>query len=93
MKIKWSKKAADSFESYVEFIASDKAETAEKWALNVFERVESLLEYPNIGRSLKSKPNSGLRELILDKDFLVVYRIGKELCHIISFQRTSQSKK
>ena len=93
MKIKWSKKAADSFESYIEYIANDKVEVAEKWALNVFERIESLLEFPNIGRKLKSKPNSDLKELILDKDFLVVYRIGKEFCHIISFRRTSQLKK
>ena len=93
MKIRWSKRAADSFESYVEFIAIDKPATSEKWAMKVFSKIESLIEYPNIGRDVRSRPNSGLKELIIDKDFIAIYKINKDVCLIISFRRTSQETK
>jgi addiction module RelE/StbE family toxin len=93
MKIKWSRKASDSFESYVEYISLDKPAMAEKWAIKVFEKIESLLQYPSIGHEVRSRPNSGLRELTIDKNFIAIYKIKKDACLIISFRRTSQESK
>ena len=89
MKIVWSKRASASFEAYIEHIEIENPINAEKWAIRVFTKIESLLEYPKIGTS--SSKSDQLRQIIVEKNFIVVYRLVKDKCRIVAFKRTSQN--
>lgn len=93
MTIVWSKKAASSFESYVDYISIDSPETAEKWAVKIFNKIEGLLKFPNIGKTIDEKNDARFKEIIIDKNYIVVYKLLKEKCVIIAFKRTSINKK
>ena len=88
MKIVWSKKAANSLESYLDFIAMDKPETAEKWAERVFKKIESILQYPNIGKELKPSGKPSRKSIVIEKNYLAIYKIIKDRCLIVAFRRT-----
>jgi len=91
MKVKWSKRALASFEEYIDFISFDKPLSAEKWALKVIEKVDMLIDFPEIGKIKLGKSKSGIRELIIDKDYIAAYSIHKDGCKIMSFRRVSQT--
>lgn len=93
MTIIWSKKAATSFESYIEYISIDSPETAEKWAIRVFNKIEGLLKFPNIGKTIDEKNDVRFKEIIIEKNYIVVYKLVKERCVILAFKRTSINKK
>ena len=90
MKIVWSSKAAGALEECVDYISKDKPETAKKWAERVFNKIEGLLEFPNIGKIKNQSGRGALRQLVIEKDYLAVYRYTKDKCLIIAFKNTKQ---
>lgn len=85
MKIVWSAKSVSEIGDHVAYIAQDNEQAAKKWADNLFHRVESILEFPEIGRRSPEGGTSGIREIIIDSDFLITYKIRKREIAILAF--------
>lgn len=90
MKIIWSARAAASFSASVDYISRDSASAAQKWAERVFKKIEGLLEFPKIGK-LQNAERKGLRQLIIEKDYLAVYRYTQDKCIIVAFRNARKN--
>ena len=90
MKIIWSARAAASFSAPVDYISRDNPATARKWAERVFKKIEGLLEFPKIGK-LQNSETKGLRQLIIEKDYLAIYRYTDDECVIVAFRNARKS--
>ncbi len=73
MRIRWSPEAADDFEEIVRYIQKDNHTAARKVALTIYERIDALKKFPNIGRVGRVQ---GSREMVLAPlPYIVVYRL------------------
>ncbi|TVQ11015.1 MAG: type II toxin-antitoxin system RelE/ParE family toxin [Balneolaceae bacterium] len=77
MEIIWTNQAVQKLNKFVDYIAQDDVATAEKWALNLIEKTDLLIEHPESGRIVPEYSEPNLRELIFG-NYRVIYRIRKE---------------
>jgi toxin ParE1/3/4 len=85
LKVVWSPKSVAEIGDHVEYIAKDSEKTAKAWAESLFRRVEGLLEFPLVGRLGKRGGARGIRELVIDSDFLLTYRVRKKEIQVLAF--------
>ncbi|MCH8567671.1 MAG: type II toxin-antitoxin system RelE/ParE family toxin [Balneolales bacterium] len=78
MEIVWTNQALQKLNKFVDYIARDDVAIAEKWALEIINKTDQLLEQPELGRIVPEYNESSLRELILG-NYRVIYRIRKEV--------------
>lgn len=90
-EVKWSEYAMSRLREQVRYIAeqSQSKETAWKWATEVFDEVDMLGAFPNIGHSLPEFPSLPYREILVRKRFRVIYRITDGTCYIVAIRRSS----
>ena len=77
MEIVWTNQALQKLNKFVDYIARDDVETAEKWVLKVIKKTDQLKEQPDSGRIVPEYNEPNLRELIFG-NYRVIYRIRKE---------------
>ena len=77
MEIVWTNQALHKLNKFIDYIAQDDFVTAEKWALNLIEKTDQLIEQPESGRIVPEYSEPNLRELIFG-NYRVIYRIRKE---------------
>jgi plasmid stabilization system protein ParE len=83
MSIVWSPLAIERLTEAAAFIARDDREAAERWALQVFERVEQLAAFPESGRIVPELGRRDIRELIYGA-YRIVYRCSAESILILT---------
>jgi toxin ParE1/3/4 len=64
MRILWSPLATTRVAEIAEYIAVDNPIGAENWVNTVFEKVEELKKFPEVGRVVPEVNNKSIRELI-----------------------------
>ena len=70
--VEWSALALGRLQEIYDYVARDKPLAADRLAVRIVATVESLRDYPHIGRVGKN----GTRELVIGKTpYIVVYRI------------------
>jgi len=77
VEIVWTNQALQKLNKFVDYIARDDVETAEKWVLKVIKKTDQLKEQPDSGRIVPEYNEPNLRELIFG-NYRVIYRIRKE---------------
>ena len=89
--VKWSEHAMSCIKEQARYIAeqSQSKEIAWKWANAVFGEVDMLADFPNIGHLLPEFPQLPYREILVKKQFRVIYRIEEGICNIITIQRAA----
>ena len=92
MKIVWSAKSVSEIGDHVAFIAQDNEKAARKWADALFRRVEAILVFPEIGKYSSRGGASGIREIIIDSDFLITYKVRKREIAILAFIHVAQKR-
>lgn len=92
MKIVWSAKSVAEIGDHVAYIAQDSEKAAKEWADDLFRRVEALLEFPEIGRASTKGGASGIREIVIDSDFLITYKIRKRDIAILAFLQAARRR-
>jgi toxin ParE1/3/4 len=75
--IHWSNKVFDDILHIKEYLALSSEVLAEKFIDKVFEKVEVLKTFPNIGKMVLEFNRKDIRELIY-KQYRIVYRIKSE---------------
>ena len=89
--VQWSDNAMSRLREQAKYIAeqSGSSEVAWKWASDVFNEVDGLADFPQIGHPLPEFPNTPYLEILVRKYFRVIYRLNGETCFIVTIRRTS----
>ncbi len=89
MKIIWSPLAISRVSEIAEYIAKDNLLAAEKWANNIFDLVEELSEFPEIGRTVPEIKNKIFRELI-SGNYRIIYKYENTQILILTVRHGKQ---
>ena len=89
--VQWSDHALERAREQAKYITreSGSTEVAWKWASNIFDAADALADFPNIGRRLAEFPETTYREIIVRKNFRLIYRVDGDKCIIITVRRCS----
>jgi len=89
MRILWSPLAIDRVAEIAEYIAADNPSAAENWVSTVFEKVEELKKFPEIGRVVPEIDNKSIRELIYG-NYRIVYRVEETRLSVLTVRHGKQ---
>ena len=83
VKVKWSKDSIEDLKEICKFIALDSPFYAKMFSERVFEMVEHLESFPEIGRPVTESEDLNVRELIY-KGYRIIYQIKGNYLEIIT---------
>ncbi|SEM44984.1 addiction module toxin, RelE/StbE family [Syntrophus gentianae] len=89
MRILWSPLAVDRVAEIAEYIAADNPSAAENWVNTVFEKVEELKKFPEIGRVVPEIDIKSIRELIYG-NYRIIYRVEKTRLSVLTVRHGKQ---
>lgn len=89
MRILWSPLAIDRVAEIAEYIAADNPSAAENWVSTVFEKVEELKKFPEIGRVVPEIDNKSIRELVYG-NYRIVYRVEETRLSVLTVRHGKQ---
>ena len=89
--VKWSDHALLRMREQVRYIAeqSCSSEIAWKWANDIFNEAEQLADFPDIGHRIPEFPETPYLEILVRKNFRLIYRKAKDVCYIVTVRRCS----
>jgi len=64
-------------------------EIAWKWANDIFDEADRLSEFPDMGHPLPEFPDAPYREILVRKNFRLIYRNVNSTCYIVTIRRCS----
>ena len=76
-KIVWTLQARDDLGDIVRFIATDNPTTAEILGYSLISRVDSLEQFPLLGRMVPEVGDQTVREIVF-RPYRIIYRVGEE---------------
>ncbi len=82
-KIRWSKDSIDDLKEICKFIAEDSLYYANIFQNRIFEIVEHLESFPEMGRKVPEANDPNVRELIY-KNYRIAYQIKEDYLEIIT---------
>lgn len=80
-EIRWSPRASENLADICEFIAKDSDFYTRKVAREIYDPIEEISDYPNIGRVVPEYNEESLRERIY-QNYRIVYRLKDEIVAI-----------
>ncbi len=89
MRVLWSPLAIDRVAEIAEYIAADNHGAAENWVNMVFEKVEELKKFPEIGRIVPEINNKSIRELIYG-NYRIIYRTEEKRLSVLTVRHGKQ---
>ena len=89
--VKWSDHALNCIKEQAHYIAeqSCSSEIAWNWANDIFAEAERLTEFPDMGHRLPEFPDTPYLEILVRKNFRLIYRHINDVCYIITVRRCS----
>ena len=91
MKIIWSPTARTKTKEILEYVAEDNPDAA-LTLIDQFEvKVEKLKENPELGRVLPELKNDKIRELVVHKNYGVIYEINPDIIEILTIRHFRQN--
>ena len=89
MRVRWTEAAVRDLTAICDYIQTHSSvESARKVALRIYESLNSLLQFPNMGR--RGKKN-GTRELVIRGiPFLAIYRVSEEVVEVVRILHGAQ---
>jgi len=91
MKIIWSPTARTKTKEILEYVAEDNPDAA-LTLIDQFEaKVENLKENPESGRVLPELKNDKIRELVVHKNYGVIYEINPDIIEILTIRHFRQN--
>ena len=89
--VKWSDHALLRMREEARYIAeqSCSSEIAWKWANDIFNEAEQLADFPDIGHRIPEFPETPYLEILVRKNFRLIYRKSNDFCYIVTVRRCS----
>ena len=90
--VKWSDHAMDCMREQARYIAEQSCspEIAWEWASNIFNEAENLADFPSMGHVLPEFPDAPYLEILVRKNFRLIYRKTSDVCYIVTVRRCSR---
>ena len=87
----WSDHALQRMREQTRYIAEQSCSTeiAWKWANDIFDEAEQLADFPSIGHRLPGFPETPYLEILVRKNFRLIYRQKQDVCYIVTVRRCS----
>ncbi len=90
VKIEWSEEGLKRFQQILEYIEEDSPQNATKVANTIWNRIQQLKEFPELGRMVPEFNRKDLRELIV-YNFRIVYRVkSQDNLEIVGIHHSAQ---
>jgi len=89
MKIIWSSLSVERLEEIFEYISNDNRSAAVKMINKIFSKVETLRDYPQIGRKVPEVNREEIRQLTLG-EYRIIYRAEKSRIIILTIRNFKQ---
>lgn len=87
--VRWSTRALRSLDNIGDHIARDNPDRARRFVQEVFQKIDDLASFPFLGRASEL---SDVRELVVDKHYLVSYRVRPEEVEVLQVWRTAGNR-
>ena len=89
MKIIWSPFSIERLTEIAKYIENDSPKNANAFIDNIFNEIERLRSFPDLGRFVPELENRNIREIIYDS-FRIIYRIDDNRIIILTIRHTKQ---
>ena len=89
-EVRWLRAALDDLDHIAEFIARDNPDRAQSFVHEIFNQVEALGRFPFMG---SSSEDIDARELVVHRNYLVVYRLVGETVEILQVWHAAQDRR
>jgi toxin ParE1/3/4 len=89
MKIEWSALAIERITEIADYIAADKPQAAQQWVITLFEAVENLSKFPELGREVPETRDMRIRE-IMKGHYRIIYKFEGETVSILTVRHGRQ---
>ena len=89
MKIIWSPFSIERLTEFAKYIENDSPKNANAFIENIFNEIERLKSFPDLGRYVPELENRNIREIIYDS-FRIIYRIDDNRIIILTIRHTKQ---
>jgi len=89
MKIIWSELSVERLNSIINFISEDNLQNALSWSESIFDQVDKLKKFPEMGRILPELNSEKIRELILG-NYRVIYKVEPKYISILTIRNFRQ---
>lgn len=89
MEVIWTNQALNKVKEFIDYIARDSVEIAEKWAENLISETDRLILQPRSGRRVPEFRDENLREII-SGNYRIIYRIKKDAVYIQTVRHVRQ---
>ena len=90
MKIIWSPTSRKKIEEIIDYISADNIDAALALIEEFEQRVADLKKHPRSGRIVPILNDEMVRELIIRKDYLIVYEIQGKRIEILTIRHAKQ---
>jgi plasmid stabilization system protein ParE len=89
MKIIWSSLAIEQVAEIADYIAADKPISAKNWAIEIFDAVGALADFPELGRVIPEIRDSRFRE-IFKGHYRIIYQFENATVSILTIRHGKQ---
>lgn len=93
MKIVWQKTAIKSLREILDFISQDSPKAGDKYCQDIYDRVNSLLKFPEDGMVFHLNGNRVVRKVIIGKTKSIFYRVQQEKIYILAIRDNRKDSK
>lgn len=83
MRIEWSEPAMQDMAALRDYIANDSPARAERFIQRLFEHVDKLEAFPELGRKVPETDTSNIRELVF-QGYRIIYRASPHRVDILT---------
>ena len=89
--VTWSDHALQRMREQTRYIAeqSCSSEIAWKWANDIFCEAEQLADFPDMGHRIPEFSETPYLEILVRKNFRLIYRKSNDVCYIVTVRRCS----
>lgn len=91
MKIIWSPTARTNIKEIIEYISKDNPDAALTLIEQFETKVEKLKQNPESGRVLSEIKNDKIREIVVHKNYGVIYEINPDIIEILTVRHFRQN--
>ena len=83
VKIEWSDTAKNDLKGIIEYLSQDSPQYAEYFYERIFESIDNIKSFPEMGRRVPELKNPNMRELIL-QNYRIVYQFLEDKIEIVT---------
>ena len=83
VEIKWADTAKNDLKGIIEYLSHDSPQYADYFYERIFESIDNLKSFPEMGRQVPELKDPNMRELIL-QNYRIVYHYDKVIIEIVT---------